>query len=231
MHSLYDIINPQPKINLLHNDLCEQRKVELSILRLDQIHPAVSGNKLFKLKYFLNAARESTNKTIITFGGTYSNHLAATAFACKAEGLKSIGFVRGEEPDTLSSTLLFCKENGMQLHFISRFDYKKIDEEFRQKFFNKYGDHTLIPEGGFSPIGAKGSEDIMSLFKGKNYSHICCPVGTATTFAGLINGNTNTSTIMGFSVLKNLIDIEYRLRKLNVDESKQYRFITDYHFG
>ncbi len=231
MHSLYNNINPRAKINLLHGDLCKEKKIELSMLRLDEIHPVVSGNKLFKLKYFLNTAKKSKHKTIITFGGAYSNHLAATAFACRTEGVKCIGFVRGEEPALLSSTLLFCREQGMQLEFMSRIEYKKIDTEFQLSLLNKYGDHTLIPEGGFSPTGAKGAEDIMKLFNGKNYSHICCPVGTATTFAGLINGNTNPSIIMGFSVLKNLVDIENRLKKLDADKCKEYKFIADYHFG
>lgn len=231
MQSLYDTIAIQPEIKVLRSNQGHEKKVKLSMLRLDEIHPVISGNKLFKLRYFLDEAKKSSHKTIITFGGAYSNHLAATAFACKSEGLKCIGFVRGEEPDTLFSTLIFCRENGMQLEFISRSAYKDINNEFRDTLLHKYGDHTFIAEGGFSTKGAHGAEDVMKLFDGKNYSHICCPVGTATTLAGLINGNKNKSTIVGFSVLKNLDDIAHRLKKLNVADSAVYKFFPGYHFG
>lgn len=231
MQSLHDSINIQPEISLLTKYLSTEKNIGLSMLRLDKIHPIVSGNKLFKLQYFLQEAKSSHHKTIITFGGAYSNHLAATAFACKEEGLKCIGFIRGEAPASLSSTLLFCRENGMALEFISRADYKNINDEFRNMLLDRYGDHTFIPEGGFSVQGAHGAGSIMKLFNGRNYSHVCCPVGTATTFAGLINANKDSSEIIGFSALKNLNDIAYRLKKLNVDESKDYKFISDYHLG
>lgn len=201
------------------------------MLRLDELHPVVSGNKLFKLQYFLQEAKNSKHKTIITFGGAYSNHLAAAAFACKEEGLVCIGFVRGEAAPRLSPTLLFCRENGMQLEFISRSAYNNIDVEFQKSLLNRYGDHTLIPEGGFSITGAQGAENIMQHFNGKNYSHICCPVGTGTTVAGLINGNKDNAEIIGFSALKNLDDMEDRLKQLNADESNFYKLIPDYHFG
>ncbi len=161
MQSLYDTIAIQPEIKVLCSNQANEKKVELSMLRLDEIHPVISGNKLFKLRYFLDEAKKSSHKTIITFGGAYSNHLAATAFACKSENLKCIGFVRGEETDNLSSTLIFCRENGMRLQFISRTAYKDIGDEFRGKLLHKYGDHTFIPEGGFSIEGAHGAEDIM----------------------------------------------------------------------
>jgi 1-aminocyclopropane-1-carboxylate deaminase len=95
-------------IEVLHDELFVQKKISVEVLRLDTIHPVVSGNKLFKLHYFLADVLSSTHKTILTFGGAYSNHLVATAFACQANGLKSIGIVRGEKPADLSSTLQQC---------------------------------------------------------------------------------------------------------------------------
>ena len=219
-------------INSLQSELFNKSKLSVSMLRLDTIHPIVSGNKIFKLYYFLEEAKNSIHKKIITFGGAYSNHLAATAYACKEAGLKCIGFVRGEKPKELSHTLLFCIQNEMQLEFISRESYKKINEEnFLQSLKNKYGDHILIPEGGFSQKGANGAKLICNYFNLKNFSHVCCTIGTATTFAGLINGNNNETEIIGFSVLKNLNDIEERLKFLGVEPSKKYSVIHDYHFG
>jgi 1-aminocyclopropane-1-carboxylate deaminase len=219
-------------INSLQSELFNKSKLSVSMLRLDTIHPIVSGNKIFKLYYFLEEAKNSIHKKIITFGGAYSNHLAATAYACKEAGLKCIGFVRGERPKELSHTLLFCLQNEMQLEFISRESYKKINKEnFLQSLKNTCGDHILIPEGGFSQKGANGAKLICNYFNLKNFSHVCCAIGTATTFAGLINGNNNETEIIGFSVLKNLNDIEERLIFLGVEPSKKYSVIHDYHFG
>lgn len=219
-------------INSLQSELFDKNKLSVSMLRLDTIHPIVSGNKIFKLYYFLEEAKNSNHKLIITFGGAYSNHLAATAYACKEAGLKCIGFVRGEKPKELSHTLLSCLENGMQLEFISRELYKKINEEkFHKELRKKYGDHTLIPEGGFSRKGANGAKLICKYFNSKKFSHVCCAVGTATTLAGLINGSNKETEIIGFSVLKNLNDIEERLTFLGVESSKKYSVIHDYHFG
>lgn len=231
MSSLHDLIKIHPPINKLKN-VCDEKRIEVSILRLDQIHPIVSGNKIFKLYYFINEAKSSEHKQIITFGGAYSNHLAATAFACKTEAIKSIGIVRGEEPAKLSNTLAFCRQNGMHLVFLDRSSYKETyTEVFRNLFTEKYGPHLLIPEGGFSQKGVKGAEMMMDMVDKNTYSHICCAIGTATTFAGLINTAGNAQEITGFSVLKNLNDIEERLKNLHVIEPKKYSVINTYHFG
>ena len=232
MSSLYDIINISPRIDLLHNEIYDSKKISLAMLRLDEIHPVVSRNKLFKLHYFLDEAFSSSHKTIITFGGAWSNHLAATAYACKKGGLNCIGVVRGEKPAILSNTLKFCMQNGMELEFISRDLFQKKEKtEFHNTLTKKYGEHTLIPEGGFSIMGAKGAERITDFFDSNNYTHVCCAIGTATTFAGIINGAGGNTEVTGFSVLKGLADISQRLKRLNADDKKKYLFNGDYHFG
>ncbi len=219
-------------IQLLKSPLFEKHSVSVYMLRLDAIHPIVSGNKIFKLRYFLEEAKNSSHKKIITFGGAYSNHLAATAYACKSAGLKSTGFIRGEKPKQLSHTLRFCLENEMQLEFISRDLYKEInEEEFQPELIKKYGNHILIPEGGFSQKGVEGAKLICSYFNHKKFTHVCCAVGTATTFSGLIHGSNNKMENIGFSVLKNLHDIDERLTLLQVPSSKKYSVVHDYHFG
>jgi len=236
-HSLIKDVLPEihfkePALSKLSDDLIDKNDLEIFMLRLDEIHPIISGNKLFKLIYFLEEAKQSTHKQIITFGGTYSNHLAATAFVCKQLKIKSIGMVRGEKPKVLSPTLLFCLENEMQLEFVSRDCYKKINEkDFLKEIENIYGEHILIPEGGFSIKGKEGAGLIHQYFSDKNFTHVCLPVGTATTFAGLVDSNKNETEIMGFSVLKNLNDIEKRFEELKVNRQKKYSFISDYHFG
>jgi 1-aminocyclopropane-1-carboxylate deaminase/D-cysteine desulfhydrase-like pyridoxal-dependent ACC family enzyme len=217
---------------LLKDWLFEVKGIEVSMLRLDKINPIISGNKIFKLFYFIIDAQNSRHKTILTFGGAYSNHLAATAFTCKEMGLKSFGIVRGERPAVLSHTLLFCIEQGMELQFLNRETYRTgIDKEFLLTLQEKYGEHILIPEGGFSEKGAKGASLISNYFEKSSFTHISTPVGTATTLAGLIIGSDNQQEIIGFSVLKNMNDIEMRLQKMATNSSKNYSIIHDYHFG
>ncbi|MDP4284726.1 MAG: 1-aminocyclopropane-1-carboxylate deaminase/D-cysteine desulfhydrase [Bacteroidota bacterium] len=221
-----------PFISILKDRLYQHKEVEVAMLRLDEIHPVISGNKLFKLYYFLKEAKDATHKKIITFGGAYSNHLAATAFACNKCDIQSIGFVRGERSKVLSHTLSFCIENGMQLEFLSRSSYQNInDSNFLQTLKKKYGEHILIPEGGFSKKGAKGAELITQYFKDTYYSHICLATGTATTFAGIINSAENEYEIIGFCILKSNNDTEDRLNKLQANTSGKYSINNDYHFG
>jgi 1-aminocyclopropane-1-carboxylate deaminase len=218
------------EVNKIYDDDWTKKGITLSILRLDQIHPIVSGNKIFKLHYFLQEAI-SSNRKIITFGGAYSNHLAATAAACSNYHIESFGIVRGERPAVLSTTLSYCLQQGMHLEFVSRNDYKeKSSESFLQALQIKFGDHVLIPEGGFSKQGARGAEEIYNYFDSEKYTHICCPVGTATTVAALINRATAKQQIVGFSALKRL-DFHERIQCLTGNLSKNYYFVNEYHFG
>ncbi len=233
---VYDIIQDfelhQPKICRLEEKNFRKKNIEVSILRLDEIHPALSGNKLFKLYYFLKEAKKSSHKKVITFGGAYSNHLAATAFACRKNHLKCVGIVRGEKPAHLSPTLLYCLENSMHLEFLSRSSYREINQNsFLNEINKNYGEHILIPEGGFSVLGAKGAGLINQLYNENDYTQICLPVGTATTFAGMVIENKKGTEIIGFGVLKNMYDLDKRFEELHVNINSGFSFINDYHFG
>ena len=226
-------INELIPINPLQDELFSDKNVSLSVLRLDLIDKDISGNKIFKLRYYLEEAINSNHKKVITFGGAYSNHLAATATACKINNLASIGIVPGNKPEKLSPTLIFCQYNGMHLKFISKEDYKwKHTHNFTTNLKFEFGDHTLIPEGGFGPIGVKGASEICRQYDQSAFTHICCAVGTGTTIAGIINASNNGVEIIGFSSIKSLNDFEDRMLALLVNKlGKKYRLITDYHFG
>ena len=176
--------------------LLTEKDITVSILRLDRLHPVISGNKIFKLKYYLQDALAQI-KSIKTFGGPYSNHLAATAAACFKARIPSIGIVRGEH-DHLSHTLKFCLQHDMKLKFISREEYREVagTEDFDDD------QNIIIPEGGFGKNGVKGSAEIGLLFDASIYSHVCCPVGTATTLAGLISSAPPSQKVIGFSALE-----------------------------
>ena len=211
----------------------EDAGVSLSIMRLDKIHQSVSGNKLFKLHFYVENCLKTTHKTMLTFGGAYSNHLAATAYLCKIKNIKCIGVVRGLAPKKLSHTLEYCKANGMILEFVDYETYKNTSNVSFIKFIeNKYEAFTLVPEGGYGIDGAKGAALIMDLLKNKNATHICTSVGTATTLAGLIMNCDFVDKIIAVPAIKNMDDIENRLKALNVNYSKEKLAIfPEYHFG
>jgi 1-aminocyclopropane-1-carboxylate deaminase len=227
---LFNISNAATDI--LEDELFVQKKVSVTVLRLDKIHPVVSGNKLFKLHYFLQQAGQAAHKSILTFGGAYSNHLVATAYACREAGLKSIGIVRGEKPAVLSPTLQHCIDFGMQLQFISRENYSKKDTaDFITALKNEFGDCTIIPEGGYNNTGAQGAALIWRLIPKNKYTHICTASGTATTLAGLLL-NAGDEKIISIPVLKGMTDIEERINYCGVTVNKeQLQVFNDYHFG
>ena len=226
---------PTSKINIqkLSDNLFNQKQVSISVLRLDQLHEIVSGNKLFKLHYFLELAQQQLKEGIVTFGGPYSNHLVATAFACKEIGIKSIGIIRGEQPKVLSHTLQACITHGMELKFITRQEYDQKEEtDFLESINFSYPNFLVIPEGGYHPIGANGASLIMDLVP-SNTTHICCAIGTATTFAGLLKNLKNEQQLIGFPVLKNMNDIEERVEFLTslACNRIQIQIMYNYHFG
>lgn len=206
-------------------------KVELFIKREDLIHPFVSGNKFRKLKYNLLQAKAYNHSTLLTFGGAFSNHIAATAYAGKENNFKTIGIIRGDELATKideNPTLKFAESCGMQLEFISREDYRKKETiEFIENLKLKFGDFYLIPEGGTNALAVKGCEETIN----KDdfiYDFICVCVGTGGTISGIINNSFSHQKILGFPALKgNFLqkDICKFAKKNN------WELITNYHFG
>lgn len=203
--------------------------VELYIKREDLIHPQISGNKWRKLKYNLIEAREKGFETILTFGGAYSNHIAATAAACNQFGFKSIGVIRGDEHSELNPTLKLAHQNNMKLHYVSRSDYKlKQQDGFLNKLKSEFGSFYLIPEGGDNNLGIKGCEEILNIEDAK-FDIVSCAIGTGSTFIGLINGSDENQTCHGFSVLKLGDSI---IKKLNEQTSrKNWKVFDEFHFG
>lgn len=229
---LFDISNIS--IEVIQDELFSRKQVTVSVLRLDQVHPVLSGNKLFKLHYFLEEALQSDHKTILSFGGAYSNHLAATAYACASLKLKCIGVVRGEKPAPLSNTLQQCIADGMLLKFIPRRQFaEKENDDFSKTLQKEFGECIIVPEGGYHPLGAKGAALIMDVPGIISYSHICTATGTATTLAGLLSGSESHQTIIGIPVLKGMTDIVERIKYLT---NKKYapenlQLLNEYHLG
>jgi 1-aminocyclopropane-1-carboxylate deaminase len=225
--SLPDLASVNFEMQPLHIGSAAAWNVSIQLARLDKIHPLISGNKLYKLYYFLQRAAQNNIPVVKTFGGPYSNHLVATASACNMMQLGAVGFVRGEQPSELSDTLIQCQQLGMQLVFLSRDAYRR-----QCMLFEESKQHITIPEGGFHPLGAKGAK-IISRHPGfEEATHIMTALGTATSFAGLLQGFNGTKTLIGINVLKGESDIQQRLAFLNEGRTyNNYQVKNDYHFG
>jgi 1-aminocyclopropane-1-carboxylate deaminase len=233
------VVNLAPDLNNISLDPWDlntfrENELQATVCRMDKIHPEISGNKWFKLKYYLEKAGRENKRKLISFGGAYSNHLIALAAAADMNGYSSTGMIRGEEPSRLSHTLLAARNYGMELRFLSRTDYtkKKKSVEFIPEEETD-PDALLIPEGGAGVEGVKGAEEILSVIPASGYSHICCATGTGTMLAGLINSAGPDQKIIGVSVLKGTRDFGPLNRAWikNQADLQRVEMIHEYHFG
>jgi 1-aminocyclopropane-1-carboxylate deaminase len=205
--------------------------ISLVIKREDLIHPFVSGNKFRKLKYNLLQAKAENQSTLLTFGGAYSNHIAAVAYAGKENGFQTIGIIRGDElGDKIESnpTLKFAQECGMQFEFVSRETYRlKTEATFLEQLQQQYGAFYLIPEGGTNAFAIQGCEEILTP-EDASFDFVACAIGTGGTISGLINSVLPHQKVLGFPALKgNFLQDEIR----NFVRQDNWKLITDYHFG
>jgi 1-aminocyclopropane-1-carboxylate deaminase len=205
--------------------------ISLTIKREDLIHPFVSGNKFRKLKYNLLQAKAENKTTLLTFGGAFSNHIAAVAYAGKEQGFKTIGIIRGDElleKIEENPTLKFAQENGMQFEFVSREEYRlKSETSFIEKLKKQFGDFYLVPEGGTNELAVKGCEEILTE-EDSVFNYVCCAVGTGGTISGLINSSLQNQKILGFPALKG----DFLTDEIRIFAKKDnWNLISDYHFG
>lgn len=205
--------------------------ISVTIKREDLIHAVVSGNKFRKLKYNLLQAKTENKKTLLTFGGAFSNHIAAVAFAAKENGFQSVGIIRGDElRDKIAQnpTLKFAQECGMQFEFVSRDAYRfKNESAFLEDLKLKFGDFFLIPEGGTNALAIQGCQEILTA-EDREFDYICCAVGTGGTISGIINSALPHQKVLGFPALKgDFLQDEIRIFVQN----KNWELITEYHFG
>ncbi|MDB9378766.1 1-aminocyclopropane-1-carboxylate deaminase/D-cysteine desulfhydrase, partial [Nodularia sphaerocarpa] len=225
-----------PLTQPIENEITRRAGVELSVLRLDSMHPLVNGNKWFKLKYNLLEAKQQNLTTLLTFGGAYSNHIFATAAAGHLFGFRTIGVIRGEERLPLNPTLSFATQQGMQLVYLNR-------ETYRQKHtedFHGFGEVLIIPEGGSNLNGVRGCTEIVS--DAGDFDTICLACGTGTTLAGIALSLNQGQRVIGFPVLKkgeflaqeidNLLRnyLDSGLPALNSSPAP-WELMCDYHFG
>ncbi|MEP3230763.1 MAG: pyridoxal-phosphate dependent enzyme [Flavobacteriaceae bacterium] len=211
--------------------LLEEMDITLHIKREDTIHPHISGNKYRKLKYNLIEANKLGKTGLLTFGGAFSNHIAATAYAGKQAGLKTVGIIRGDElinSWAQNPTLKLAAEHGMQFHFVSRSEYKEKDNPiFHKKMSDLFGDFYPLPEGGTNALAVKGCEEILTKTDAQ-FDFVCSAVGTGGTVAGLINSAKSHQTVLGFPALKGDF---LKQDILKFARNEHWELVPDYHFG
>lgn len=205
----------------------------LVMRRDDLLHPQISGNKFRKLKYNLLEAKDKGFKTILTFGGAFSNHIAATAAAGEIHGLKTIGFIRGEElaANYLDNpTLALAASLGMEFVFIDRETYKnKHNPAFLVALQKEYPQAYIVPEGGSNHLAIKGCEEILDQEGDVNFDYVATPVGTGGTLSGIIRALKNSQKAIGFTVVRDS-NLESFIQS-NVTSNASWCLNADYDFG
>jgi len=189
-------------LQAINDAVTEKHGIRLFMLRTDLNYPHISGNKLFKLKYNLLEAEKNNIKALLTFGGAFSNHIAATAAAGKEYGFETIGIIRGEEYAELNPTLKFAVDCGMHLYYVSRTLYRNKIELYdyvKQQFSKK--NIYMIPEGGSNELGVLGCKEITQYIN-VGFDYVCCPCGTGATMAGIVLSLKNNQIAIGFQILK-----------------------------
>jgi 1-aminocyclopropane-1-carboxylate deaminase len=226
---------PPAPLQLLTDPLLTEKHISLYLKREDLLHPTVSGNKWRKLTYNLQAAKAQGKTTLLTFGGAYSNHIAAVAAAGQEGGFATIGFIRGEAHLPLNPTLTLAAAAGMQLFYLDRESYRsKSDPGFWQELQRQYPQAYLLPEGGTNALALQGCAEIVADIP-IPYDAICCAVGTGGTLAGIIAGLAGAQQVIGFPALKGGAFLEAGISTLVRDFTGRaydnWHLETAYHFG
>lgn len=221
------IIQIPTPLEQIEEELFAEKGVEVFVKRDDLTHPFISGNKFRKLKYNLHEAVKQGRNKLLTFGGAYSNHLSAFAFACRAFGFRGKALVRGGELNAGSSpTLAFAHAQGVELEFVNREAYRDkaaLSAAFSEEYF-------IIPEGGSNALAVQGVAELIPEIGEFDYLFTAC--GTGGTLAGLILGAPEQARLIGVSVLKNGDFLENEVEKLLLKPFPgNAELLTGYHFG
>jgi 1-aminocyclopropane-1-carboxylate deaminase len=225
----------------LHHPLFTKHKVVVQVKRDDNIHPTISGNKWRKLKYNLDHVLQNKHiKGVLSFGGGYSNHIHALAFACFQRNIPCVGFIRGEQHYANNCTLTWAKYWGMKLHFVDRKTYRRRhDNDYLTELQKQYPNYFIVPEGGSNTLAIKGvSEIITELNKQTDYDTLITPVGSGGTLAGLITGdftsNVHLHSLLGVAVLKEADYLKNTIQELlpeSVKKHNNWQLLTNFHRG
>ncbi len=221
----------------IHEPAATARGVRLLLWRDDLINPDLPGNKARKLKYNLLEARRQGHTRLLTFGGAYSNHLAAVAAAGRLYGFATVGLVRGEAAQALNPTLARCVADGMALHYLDRTAYRRrAAPDFLAETQRAYGPAYLLPEGGTNALALPGVAELAAEIRQQvAFDALAVAVGTGGTLAGLLTGLVGPERALGVAALKNGGFLKDEIDALTQAAAgkvfSNYNLATDYHFG
>ena len=208
---------------------------KVDLLRLDVLHPIVSGNKFYKLRFYIDDAINKGVSTVASFGGPYSNHIVALAFTAKEAGLKSIGYIRTNANEPITPSMAEAKAYGMELVYLGRTDFQTNKASILQTSETK-SDTYFIDEGGYGIIGAKGAATILTELDTTLYEYMICAVGTGTMLAGIVHAARPKQKVIGIPVLKNEGSIESEINALLLNNhhyknNQPYTLLYQFHQG
>ena len=230
---------PLSKVEEIRHPLFSQSNVQVFVKRDDQIHPIISGNKWRKLKFNLSQFDDHVTRAL-TFGGSYSNHIHAFAYACYQKGIPCIGVIRGEANYANNFTLQWAKHWGMQCHFVDRKTYRRRqDSDYHDELKQLFPNINIIPEGGSNKLAIPGVAEVITELKQQlSFDTIITPVGSGGTLAGLISGDSVSGNkphqILGIAVLKQAEYLNNDIKNLMYPQGLQHnnwQLLTQFHRG
>jgi len=201
-------------IHSVEHPLLDEFGVKLSVRRDDLLHPLISGNKWYKLIPYLKQSVDQQAQGIISFGGAYSNHLHALAYAGKCLGVPTLGLVRGELPKVLNPTLREMRDWGMELRAVSRSLYRERNR--RDITHDLIGDHSwlIVPEGGAGLVAVEACRYWGNQIRegSDGFDVLCLACGTGASLAGIIAAQRPQTRVLGFSALRDGDSISQSVR-------------------
>ena len=227
---MISLSTPRAQDIAVHFPYADGKRMTLHVRQFSTLHPEISGNKWFKLLYWLKDL--NTDEKVLSFGGAFSNHLLAVSAAGQALGISTQGILRGEEVN--NPWIRAMRKNGMELHFISREAYrKKTEPSFVEELQRQFGPCRIVPEGGAGLAGIAGAAEMVQ--STEPYDWIILPGGTGTTAAGIAHTlRTSSCKVLCFQVLKGDGILQQELLQsahFRVEDYPNLHLQTDYHFG
>ena len=224
---------PEIPITPLQDSLFRKRCLDVRMARLDLVHPEVSGNKWFKLKYNLIHAQQHGVNRVVSFGGPFSNHIHALAWAGRQLGIETVGVIRGEPVS--NHTLSDAARWGMQLVFVNRKEYReRYSAEYCQRLSEQFG-AMVIPEGGSNTLAVQGVAEVVPTLTMDRQSPdvICVATGTGGTIAGVIAGAGPSVRVEGYPVLKGASFLRDDIKRLlpTISGLSSWELDLEAHYG
>lgn len=181
-------------VQTLPHSLFDAAGITVQVLRLDMLHPVISGNKWMKLQPWLKLVEQRNLKGIVTKGGPFSNHIHAAAYTAFINGLSCTVVVRGKE-GIITPTLTDVANWNATIMYAPA-DY---DNDEKWEMTAAVGQQLFIPMGGEGPVAAQGVKDFIAGLNLPRYEHVICPVGTGTTMHGIAMSRLHRKSLTGIN--------------------------------